>query len=215
MSRQKLLEAAARVFAEAGFRGATTRRIAEEAGVNEVTLFRLFGSKAQLLSEAIACVNTHCTVQLPDQPDDVEAELTRYCQANLEFMRQIRFMIRKTMAELDERPEMGAFVAEQKTHHFQHLVNYVTKVRKPRTAAEADDLRTACTMLMTSLFSDAVGREVVPAMYPTPMRDAARKYVRVFLKLLDVNDDEAKHQRADSARHFTRSTPTGEGAASS
>ena len=31
VNRQKLLEAAARVFAEAGFRGATTRRIAEEA----------------------------------------------------------------------------------------------------------------------------------------------------------------------------------------
>ena len=54
-TKQQLLDAAVRVYAEGGFRGATTRRIAEEAGVNEVTLFRLFGSKAALIDEAIRC----------------------------------------------------------------------------------------------------------------------------------------------------------------
>ena len=38
--RDKILLAAVTVFAEVGFRGATTRRIAQEAGVNEITLFR-------------------------------------------------------------------------------------------------------------------------------------------------------------------------------
>jgi AcrR family transcriptional regulator len=52
-ARSRLLEAALRVFEEVGSRGATTRRIAAEAGVNEVTLFRLFGSKAALLSAAL------------------------------------------------------------------------------------------------------------------------------------------------------------------
>ena len=54
VSRQKLLEAAMRVFAESGFRGATTRRIAEAAGVNEVTLFRQFKSKSALINEVAA-----------------------------------------------------------------------------------------------------------------------------------------------------------------
>ena len=51
--REQLLEAALKVFADAGFRGATTRRIAQEAGVNEVTLFRQFGSKEGLILEAV------------------------------------------------------------------------------------------------------------------------------------------------------------------
>ena len=51
--REQLLEAAVKVFANAGFRGATTRRIAQEAGVNEVTLFRQFGSKEGLIVEAV------------------------------------------------------------------------------------------------------------------------------------------------------------------
>jgi AcrR family transcriptional regulator len=204
VNRQKLLEAAARVFAEVGFRGATTRRIAEEAGVNEVTLFRLFGSKAQLMSEAIECVHTDTHVVLPDEPGDVEAELTDYCRASLEFMRRVRFMIRKTLAELEERPEMAAFVSEQKTPQFQQLVAYVSKVRPPASAEEGEDLRTACTMLMTAMFSDAVGREVVPTMYPTPASEAARKYVRVFLKMVDVRPEEGSRARVTARSASSR-----------
>ena len=51
--RDQLLAAAARLYAEAGYRGATTRRIAVKAGVNEITLFRHFGSKDALIREAI------------------------------------------------------------------------------------------------------------------------------------------------------------------
>ena len=53
IDRGKLLDVAARVYGEYGFRGATTRRIADEAGVNEITIFRQFGSKESLINEAI------------------------------------------------------------------------------------------------------------------------------------------------------------------
>ena len=51
--REQLLVAAARVYGEVGYHGATTRRISVEAGVNEITLFRHFGSKDALLRDAI------------------------------------------------------------------------------------------------------------------------------------------------------------------
>lgn len=41
----RILDAALRLFHEHGYKGTTTRAIAELAGVNEVTLFRNFGSK--------------------------------------------------------------------------------------------------------------------------------------------------------------------------
>ena len=52
-ARQRLLAAAARVFARDGLTGATTRAIAREAGVNEVTLFRLFQTKERLLDAVV------------------------------------------------------------------------------------------------------------------------------------------------------------------
>ncbi len=76
-NREKLLHAAGRVYAEVGFRGATTRRIADEAGVNEVTLFRLFGSKSQLLAEAINCQDPMGTVSLPLEPVNPTASCRR------------------------------------------------------------------------------------------------------------------------------------------
>jgi AcrR family transcriptional regulator len=52
-ARQLLLDAAARVFARDGLAGATTREISREAGVNEVTLFRHFGTKEHLIEAVV------------------------------------------------------------------------------------------------------------------------------------------------------------------
>lgn len=46
----RIVEAAAQLFAERGYAGTTTRLLADRAGVNEVTIFRLFGSKKGLLA---------------------------------------------------------------------------------------------------------------------------------------------------------------------
>jgi AcrR family transcriptional regulator len=47
----QILQAAAELFAERGYRGTTTVAIAERAGINEVTLFRKFGTKQGVLRE--------------------------------------------------------------------------------------------------------------------------------------------------------------------
>ena len=51
--RQLLLDAARDLFAERGFKGTSTRDIAERAGVSEVMIFRHFGSKANLFQESV------------------------------------------------------------------------------------------------------------------------------------------------------------------
>ena len=78
-TRQRLLDAAATVFARDGLAGSTTRAIAEEAGVNEVTLFRHFQTKDRLLAAVVgqnfgagqAAANT----SLPAPTDDLYADL--------------------------------------------------------------------------------------------------------------------------------------------
>src|SRR5437763_10335839 len=51
-SSERLVQAALEMFSRRGM-VATTREIAEEAGVNEVTLFRLFESKERLLAAVV------------------------------------------------------------------------------------------------------------------------------------------------------------------
>lgn len=48
-TENKVLDAAEHLFAERGFTATTTRALAERAGVNEVTVFRLFGNKIGVL----------------------------------------------------------------------------------------------------------------------------------------------------------------------
>ena len=55
-TRDKIIEAAMRTFARDGLQGATTRVIAQEAGVNEVTLFRQFQNKEGLLAAVMSHV---------------------------------------------------------------------------------------------------------------------------------------------------------------
>lgn len=52
-TKQHLLEATLKLISEKGYLGATTREIAQEAGVTELTLFRHFGSKEQLFEELL------------------------------------------------------------------------------------------------------------------------------------------------------------------
>lgn len=54
-TKQRMIEAGLRLFGQEGYTRASTRAIAEQAGVNEVTLFRHFGTKKGLL---MACLRT-------------------------------------------------------------------------------------------------------------------------------------------------------------
>lgn len=52
-TEQKILDAALKIFAEKGYRGATTRAIAAEAKVNDSTLFRRFKTKENLFDRVL------------------------------------------------------------------------------------------------------------------------------------------------------------------
>ena len=102
-TRQRLLDAAARVFARNGLEGATTREIAREAQVNEVTLFRHFKTKDNLLSEVVRRTfdQQEETLAAPDPAapraeGSLRASLRRFAQrygelleSNLPFIRAL------------------------------------------------------------------------------------------------------------------------------
>jgi AcrR family transcriptional regulator len=186
ISRQKLLDAAVRIYGEAGFRGATTRRIAEEAGVNEVTLFRLFGSKSALIAEALRqhAPSPSPEVTLPEVPVDPEQELTVWCDTQLAHLRGARSLIRKAMGELEEHPEMAPCMSQGPTCSFYHLRDYAVALVREGGRATPREASTAAAMLMGALFADAMGREMFAEVYPQPPTSAGAMYARIFLRAL-------------------------------
>ena len=53
---EKVYYAAMQTIIERGYAGATTKQIAEAADISEVTLFRKYGNKAQLVKKTIAAI---------------------------------------------------------------------------------------------------------------------------------------------------------------
>lgn len=208
-SRTRILEAAARVYAELGFRGATTRRIAQAAGVNEVTLFRTFGSKAALIDQALQWSATapHChrAVQaLPEEPAHPERELTAWATAQLDELRRNRTLIRQAMSELAQRPNAAPCVARGWAGADHDLRSYVRRLAKAELiTAGRDDALAAAAMLMAALFSDAMGRDMMPELFP-PADRAPALYVRLFLRAVDCREPHRSGTR--TARRGVRAS---------
>jgi AcrR family transcriptional regulator len=180
--RERILRAAARVFGELGFRGATTRRIADAAGVHEVTLFRHFGSKEELIREALSLRSQEGEKPvLPDEPDDPVAELTEFGRLQLEHLYRNRSLIRTCMGEGVERPEIIAGAMSRPVRLRHELLSYLYRLRDRGWIDEDADLEAAATMLMGSLFSDAMGRDYMPLAYPEEMEEAPARYVNLVL----------------------------------
>jgi AcrR family transcriptional regulator len=191
ISRERILEAAARVYAKHGFRGATTRLIAAEAGVNEVTLFRTFGSKGALLEAVLEHADRSAEMsRLPQQPVDPQLELSDWIGRYLGGIREIRPMLVQAMSELDERPEAAEFACRGRSQVHDILTQYVAAMQRQRIADESADVVAAVTMLISSVMGDAMGRPMVPDSYP-PADEAAQRYVACFLRSIGVTSSAA------------------------
>lgn len=118
-TRQRLLDAAARVFARDGLTGATTRAIAKEAGVNEVTLFRHFQTKDRLLAavvgENFGAKAAPQQIEIPSPTGDLRADLEALAGAYEKLLTAnwplVRTMLGEMHHHLNESHEKQVFKA--------------------------------------------------------------------------------------------------------
>jgi AcrR family transcriptional regulator len=126
-TRQRILQAAAQVFAEKGYARATTRALADAAGVNEVTLFRHFGSKQGLFSAIIEAyagpaLNTAMTAQLTG---DYRQDLLTMGGQVLNMLLERRDAMRLMLCEAEHFPEVRQAMAENPRQLRQALADYL------------------------------------------------------------------------------------------
>jgi AcrR family transcriptional regulator len=185
-ARDRLIQAARNVFARYGYNGATTRRIATEAEVTEVTMFRLFGSKNGLLDEAVrVAVTEEHAVPLPEEPRNPRDELTQWCEAEIHRLRASRAVILQCLAEEAAHPDLAAAGASPLAASGEELNRYVSRL-PVGAAVTAEERQAAATMLLAALHSDALGRQILPGIHPLPDRSASRLYVGLLLRALQV-----------------------------
>jgi AcrR family transcriptional regulator len=186
--RHRILAAAAQVYAQHGWRGATTRRIADEAGVNEVTLFRHFGSKDALLDLMMREISERKNgVFLPAIPEHPEQELLAWATAHHRRMSGMRQIVRQMLSDSEERPDVAGCAAAGPHAAASQLRDYVEAMHQHGLLAgdmvpPPSEIAAAITMLMGAVFADGMNRDLLPAMFTTPVDLSLRGYVRIFLR---------------------------------
>lgn len=111
----QILDAATRIFASKGYRAATTREIAAEAGVSEGTIYNYFDSKYDLLiamSKRLALESLGQLDQLPPQ-EDVRAYVTALVRDRFALLTKNMDLIRALMPEVLVDDELRQAYVEQ------------------------------------------------------------------------------------------------------
>ena len=104
-TEEKIIRATFNIVQKEGVQKATTKKIAAEAGVNEVTIFRKFENKKNLIGATKEYYLTKLLSKLEetfdfDEDDDIEGYLKRSFHGILEFSPEDINIIRVAMQEI-------------------------------------------------------------------------------------------------------------------
>ena len=126
----RILDAALELFSELGYAGTTTRAIAHKAGVNEVTLFRRFGSKRNIFIGSIKR-EVDATQELEEfkfeLTEDLEGDMTRLGMRITDAMTAHAKLVKIIMVEAAKDPSVWEHISgtplgvlEKLTGVFEH-----------------------------------------------------------------------------------------------
>ncbi|MCH8883486.1 MAG: TetR/AcrR family transcriptional regulator [SAR324 cluster bacterium] len=151
---ESILKAAMMLFAEKGFAGTTTRQIAQQAGVNEVTLFRHFRSKTELFNRILEEIQRIYPPLLAlDQVGETSPEdvLIEYCLLTLRRCREAPHLIRLLLyAMLDEVHELRDNLIEKRLATYHELLRDAFARLQRDGACKSDEAPDVLSRLLIS-----------------------------------------------------------------
>lgn len=162
-ARQKIFDAAVKLFSENGFHATTTRVIAQFAGVNEVTLFRHFKSKQQLFYEILEHVkevgfDTKRLVEAQGlgPEESIRYVIDKFSETLEEHPREFKIMFHAIMDEVEE------FESEFTSKHQSKLVDFLEdnfiKLAEIKGKKTQIDTKLHCQMLVSTLLGLSTSR---------------------------------------------------------
>jgi AcrR family transcriptional regulator len=144
-TKQRLLDATLKLISEKGYLGSTTREIAQEAGVTELTLFRHFGTKEKLFE---ALLRTHTFLpRLKELLPELDG---------LSYGDSLRLIATRFLLSLKERKSLVKIM-------YSEVTTYPEKIKKLYNKF-ADDLRLTLASYFRGLQKQGLLRTVSPEM---------------------------------------------------
>lgn len=155
-TRSKILEAAMRVFVRDGLHKAATRVIAEEAGVNEVTLFRHFQNKEGLLSAVmLAAVQSQANGDGEAElvwTGSLKQDLLKFAKGLFSRMVRDEAFLRTMIGEANRHPDLAKKVVMEAVRPARtRFIANLEEARKAGKVRRGIDLGVAVDVFTASL----------------------------------------------------------------
>ncbi len=169
-TEQRILEAATRIFARDGVSGATTREIAKAARVNEVTLFRHFKNKDELLRRVILQSCKRYEHVFTEARIETQADLERTVQAYVtvyaKVLRDNEDFVRTFFGELNRHLKLlrSLFVESAKPSRHK-FIDYLCTAQKRGLVRRSLDPTIAVDALTGMLLAGIIRRPLTVSIY--------------------------------------------------
>lgn len=178
VTNNQILEAALEIIIQRGYAGATTREIAAAAGINEVTLFRRYGTKENLLKAVVeqeakkfAAAGIHPT-------NDLRADLVRVVTFYQTLMQTRGRVITAIMNEIPRQPELRE-IMQTPLGIFGEVVALIEHYQNNGLLVKGNPMQ-ICIALIGPLMLEEVLTSIQPEFLGMSLEPA--EHVRTFLK---------------------------------
>jgi len=148
-NKAKLMHAAIDLMADKGYKGVSTKEIAAAAGVSEMTLFRNFGSKINLLDKAVD--HYHYAVEMTQIFNeniiwDLRSDLLMISQMYHELMERNRKLFLIVLSD-NELTEIREKAQKHPRKLLELLTNYFTDMQRKNKLISTDAEMQAITFM--------------------------------------------------------------------
>ncbi|PFW59698.1 TetR family transcriptional regulator [Bacillus cereus] len=138
---ERIIEAFLELFRTHGYKGTTTRSISELAGVNEVTIFRNFGSKKNIMEKAVESLSRGMELNqlMPGEMTwNLEDDLLSIAEGYLAYIEKLKDLILISFQEAEMFPELKEKIALIPKQLKDNLVSYFIEMREKGKLIETD-----------------------------------------------------------------------------
>jgi len=185
-TRTKILDAAMGLFSENGFKATTTREIAERAKVNEVTVFRYFGSKKKLFFQIIDNeTNTRMgIIKIGMEPSsDMVEDLTRIGENITKNMMERANFFKLLVMEVHSFPEIWEHIGTVPLAAISKLGQYFDMAKKKGMIRDDVDSEIMAVSFFSFLFRILVANAFLgdDLFMKMSRKDGIRGFAEIFV----------------------------------
>lgn len=138
---ERIIQAFIELFRDYGYKGTTTRAVAERAGVNEVTIFRHFVNKKGIMEAALQSVSYHPKLEkiIHEQMTwNLEHDLWVIAESYQTYMEKIKDLVLIGLREADMFPELNETIVQIPKQLKESMVLYFTEMNRRGKLIDTD-----------------------------------------------------------------------------